>query len=243
MTTLLYHDVVEYGAFSSSGFIGRAADLYKLERLEFERHLDLIAEAGGARLTFDDGGASALSIIAPLLESRGWIGYFFIPTNFVGAPGFLSGDAIRELHARGHVIGSHSCSHPSCISRCGDAELRYEWRESVEKLSCLLKTKVTMASVPGGFFTTRVARAAAEAGIETLFNSEPVIREDSAGPCKVIGRFSVHKGVVAANAGALARGDFAPCLRQYLSWNSKKIVKRMCGAYWIDLRNLLLSGR
>src|SRR5437016_300230 len=127
---IMYHDVVEHGDFPSSGFPGEGAHVYKLRCEDFERHLDAIRDAIPADavsriaarrewtgapvfLTFDDGGISALHPTADLLERHGWRGHFFITTDRIGTPGFLSAAQVRELHARGHVIGSHSASHPT----------------------------------------------------------------------------------------------------------------------------------
>src|ERR1043165_6895947 len=103
---LLYHDVVEPGEFYSSGFTGPEADIYKLDRQAFGRHLERIAGSDGRFiLTFDDGGISFYDSIAPALEQRGLVGYFFIATDWIGKPGFLSAAQIRELREQGHVIG------------------------------------------------------------------------------------------------------------------------------------------
>jgi len=103
---IMHHDVVEED-LESSGFSGAGANVYKLERADFARHLDAIGEAAGAGqlqtiegwadwgnrqpvlLTFDDGGVSAHGIIASMLEERGWRGHFFIATDWIGRPGFL----------------------------------------------------------------------------------------------------------------------------------------------------------
>src|SRR5436309_14436796 len=103
--SIMYHDVVEDGDFTSSGFPGEGANVYKLTRENFEHHLDAI-RAPGTLLTFDDGGASFHHPIAGMLEARGWRGYFFITTDRIGTPGFLTEAELRDLHARGHIIGS-----------------------------------------------------------------------------------------------------------------------------------------
>src|SRR3954468_8140109 len=125
--SIMYHDVVENGDFASSGFPGEGADVYKLRREDFERHLRAIQDAIGEAssgittvrdltgaspvlLTFDDGGASFHPPTADLLEARGWPGHFFIPPGRIGTPGFLAGVDIGDLHRRGHIIGSHSVS-------------------------------------------------------------------------------------------------------------------------------------
>src|SRR5437762_11736883 len=117
---IMYHDVVENGDFASSGFPGEAAHVYKLRREDFELHLEAIRAAAGQNrvstiarrrelagdpavfLTFDDGGVTFLSPIAEMLERFGWRGHFFITTDRIGKPGFLSEMQLRELNRRGH---------------------------------------------------------------------------------------------------------------------------------------------
>ena len=178
--SLLYHDVVADGQLRSSGFSSPDADIYKLSDREFRRHLEAINRRGVAAadrlFTFDDGGASALEPTATLLEAYGWKGRFFITTDFIGTSGFLSHDDIRALHRRGHIIGSHSCSHPPRMARCSRAELLREWGESREILSGILGETVDSASVPGGYYARAVAETAAQCGIQLLFTSEPTTR-------------------------------------------------------------------
>src|SRR5215467_13271508 len=166
--SIMYHDVVEGGDFASSGFPGEGAHVYKLRREDFERHLDAISAAvSGAAvtflaskrnwsgvpvfLTFDDGGASALHPTADLLERHGWRGHFFVTTERIGTAGFLSVAEVRELHERGHVVGSHSASHPTRMAVLTRAELDREWRDSTERLAELVGEPVKTASVPGGY--------------------------------------------------------------------------------------------
>jgi peptidoglycan/xylan/chitin deacetylase (PgdA/CDA1 family) len=250
--SLLYHDVVPPGEFASSGFGGSDADSYKLEVPEFEYHLDAIRESTprpdvkvlGAHLdtqsnvlffTFDDGGASAVCAAA-LLEARGWRGHFFIPTDYIGKPGFLTPEQIRSLHARGHVVGSHSCSHPVRMSLCPRDQLAYEWKESARVLTDLLGAKLRVASVPGGYYSKRVSEAAEAAGIEMLFTSEPTSRIARINDCRVIGRYSIRHGMPAETAARIASADWSPRMRQYVFWNCKKLVKRLGGSYYLALR-------
>ena len=255
--SLLYHDVVPPGQFGVSGFPGDDADIYKLDQPEFESHLEAIersssrpgvtalhrADAGlDARallFTFDDGGASALAT-ATLLETRGWRGHFLVTTDYIGKHGFLTAENILELHQRGHVVGSHSCSHPSRMSHCPRAQLEREWKESVRVLSDIMGEKARVASVPGGYYSRGVAEAAAASGIEVLFNSEPTSRVERVDNCLVVGRYSIVRGDSSATAARLACGDWRPRLRQFLVWNAKKVAKRLGGNYYLAIRKSLL---
>ncbi len=249
----MYHDVVD-GDAASSGFSGPGADVYKLDRREFAQHLDsirrradVVGREAGSRmplfLTFDDGGVSAHSHIAPMLEERGWRGHFFITTDRIGEPGFLDAAQIRELAQRGHVIGSHSCSHPPRISTCSPAELRHEWADSVAALASILDREITVASVPGGFYAHDVGQAAAAAGIRVLFTSEPTTRVGRTGECVLLGRYGIWRGMPPSTSGAIAAGALAPRLRQSAWWSVKKAAKSLPGDPYAKLRRTLLGRR
>jgi peptidoglycan/xylan/chitin deacetylase (PgdA/CDA1 family) len=256
----MYHDVVVAGDLASSGFSGAGADIYKLDRDEFIGHLagmpfppstvnnfGTVSEPTGPRgpvfLTFDDGGVSAYTDVAPILEDRGWRGLFFVTTDRIGTPGFLNARQICQLASRGHVIGSHSRSHPRRISACTPDELRHEWKDSVDALQQILGAKITTASVPGGFYSGAVGTSAAEAGIKTLFTSEPTTRIGEIDGCLLIGRYGVWRGMPAATTGRIAAGSVLPRWRQSAWWSVKKAAKSLPGDPYAKLRRVLLTRR
>jgi peptidoglycan/xylan/chitin deacetylase (PgdA/CDA1 family) len=258
VAALLYHDVVEDGRYDESGFPGAAAARYKLRSEDFDLHLQALArgaqgppalvddlQAGGCTvpwlLTFDDGGSSALATGEQLAE-RGWRGHFFVTVDYIGQAGFVGPEAIRSLSELGHVIGSHSCSHPERMSRCSWEELLHEWGRSAEVLSEIIGQPVTVASVPAGHYGRIVARAAAAAGIRTLFTSEPVLKVRDVDGCRVVGRFTVQRGAQPETAAALARARPIPRTRQFAFWNLKKAAKAIGGERYLQLRQRLLSG-
>ena len=245
--TFMYHDIVAPGAPDRSGFEGQAADVYKLTAESFEQHLEAIAANALARpavvtegsapqatyITFDDGGRGSFLNAAPALERRGWRGHFLIATDYINQPPFVSEDEIRELHRRGHVIGTHSASHPLRMARCSRVELQTEWATSIARLSGIIGAAVTVASVPGGMYSATVAEEAGKAGIRYLFNSEPVTRVQELGSCVVLGRFTVKHNTSAGHVRSLARADRIACLSELAWWNFRKTAKRMGGElYW-----------
>lgn len=256
ITTLMYHDIVDKGAARASGFASADADIYKLEIGLFEQHLKAIEALNATPavvtnlsnkekflITFDDGGRGAYTHAADALERRGWRGHFFVATDFIDTPTFLQRDEIRELHMRGHIIGSHSASHPLRMSACSPEKLRDEWKKSTEKLGEILNEKITVASVPGGHFSKQVAEMAAENGIEMLFNSEPVTQSYKIGNCWIFGRYSIWQNTTADEAAAFARGAVSPRLKQYLFWNMKKAAKKIGGEFYLEIRERILSKR
>lgn len=254
--SILYHDVVEKD-FEESGFPGAAAARYKFRREEFKTHLDSMASksraaavaldsflAGTAAdpffMTIDDGGASAV-YIAEELERCGWRGHFFVTTDYIDTPTFVSKDQIRWLRKRGHVIGSHSCSHPFRISEIPDQQLADEWRRSVEVLSEILGEQVVSASVPGGFYADRVAKAASATGVRVLFNSEPTTKVGKVEDCFVVGRYTIYRGLSAKYAGEIAAGSSMALARQQFVWGAKKILKTVAAPVWDGARKILFS--
>ena len=256
--TMLYHDVTPALADDSSGFAGPEAARYKLTPDEFVRHLDAIATkvttspiattlpddlrsatSDSWLITFDDGGVSAITDIAEQLERRGWRGWFFIATDYIDAPSFCTRAQLRELHERGHVIGSHSCSHPERISNCSREQLLDEWQRSRAVLSEIIGQPVTTASVPGGFYSREVARAAAASGLEILFNSEPTMGLFDVDGCLVVGRYNVYRGMPANDAASLVSSSLRRW-RQSAFWNAKKVAKTIAGPAYKAIRQGLL---
>lgn len=253
---IMYHDVVEEEAWDSSGFPGAAAASYKLTRKDFARHLDAILQAAprihtllaeswdptpGVLLTFDDGGASSHEPIGEMLEARGWRGHFFIVTDRIGTTGFVSKEQIRDLRRRGHIIGSHSCSHPSRMSQLTAPRLRHEWMESKRILEDILGEPVLVASVPGGYYSKLVGVTADQAGIRTLFYSEPTSVVRLEGGCRLIGRYVVKRGMAPRISAAIATGQLSPRLRQSLQWKTKKVAKWLAGDLYLKGRSAVLG--
>jgi peptidoglycan/xylan/chitin deacetylase (PgdA/CDA1 family) len=255
---LLLHDVVEDGDWDSSGFTGPGTAKYKLSVSAFEAHLAAIDAARAAGpiaaaelasysdgtlpflLTFDDGGESAATRIADLLGERGWRGHFFVTAGQIGKKGFLNAEQIRGLKQRGHIIGSHSFSHPTRMSHCTDQELRHEWGASTKLLSDILGEQIDMASVPGGYYSRRVAEAASAAGIRVLFNSEPTTVIHTVQGCLVVGRYNIMRGTPSRISADLVSRGSGPRTRQWLYWNLKKIGKVAAGRPYLAARQWLL---
>ena len=258
--SLLYHDVVLPGAFDASGFPGADADSYKMTVHDFTQHVAAVAAAvrpaaasvtallgpaAPARpvfITFDDGGLSAHGYIADILERAGWRGHFLVTTDYIDAPAFLTRAQIRDLAARGHTIGSHSCSHPTRMAACTTEQLAAEWSGSVGALADVMGAPVTVASVPGGYYSRAVASAASAAGIRVLFNSEPTTRSQRVGECLVLGRYGFRRNTPPTVAARIARGDALPRARQWLLWNGKKVAKRAAGTLYLRARRAFYQG-
>jgi peptidoglycan/xylan/chitin deacetylase (PgdA/CDA1 family) len=239
---IMYHDVVENGDFASSGFPGEGAHVYKLTRADFELHLDALGNRQVA-LTFDDGGVSFLHPIADMLEAHNRRGYFFITTGRIGTPGFLAADEVRELHRLGHVVGSHSETHPTRMAALTRAELDREWRTSLACLADLAGERLTVASVPGGYYSREVGRSAAAAGITQLFTSEPTAQTTQLDGCRILGRYVIKRGMPPEWSAGFAAGDPKYCLRQTMLWKAKRVAKTLGGGAYLKAREAILERK
>lgn len=243
MVYLLFHDVYA-GDPRDSGFCSPAADRYKVTTARFDRELSGLAGVRGAALpfalTFDDGGVSFYTVIADRLEALGWHGYCFVATDFIDRRGFLTRQQIRELRQRGHVIGSHSASHPIPIHTREPRAIAAEWHTSVAVLQDILGERINCASVPGGFYSTTVAQSAAAAGVTRLFTSEPVRSIHRVAGCVIHGRFTIRQASSEGLASRLV--TYAPSRwGMWAQWNTKALVKPVLGPLYMRVADWLLA--
>lgn len=231
--TFGYHDVTDVPA--ASGFQRNGAMPFKLGTRQFHEQLDRIADArllpelvtgvdlaGPGRhlfLTFDDGGKSALQIGEELCR-RGWRGHFFISTSLIGRRTFLNSAEIRELRYCGHVVGSHSHTHPDIYRELDWERMVVEWRQSSDALAQLLGEACLTGAVPGGEISKAVLQSAATAGLRYLFTSEPWLRPRIVRGCWVLGRFCPKASTPAEEIARLARFE---------GWSTKLLIRRLKG--------------
>jgi peptidoglycan/xylan/chitin deacetylase (PgdA/CDA1 family) len=226
-----YHDVTDEPG--TSGLQRPGAMPYKLGRQAFARHLDAIASSAVAPelvtridlarpgryvlLTFDDGGRSALDIGDELCR-RGWRGHFFVVTSLIGTATFLDAAGLRQLRSAGHVIGSHSHTHPDIFRELPPERMLVEWGTSCEILSDILGEACRTASVPGGDISPVVLESARAAGLHYLFTSEPWLVPRTIGDCWVLGRFCPKRETPPERVHALA---------QFRGWKTALLVREV----------------
>jgi peptidoglycan/xylan/chitin deacetylase (PgdA/CDA1 family) len=132
---------------------------------------------GTAVLTFDDGFADAVDVVAPMLRRHGLRATFYVNPGLLGtqhdlvggaAGRLLDAEGVRELHAAGMELGSHAMTHRD-LRTLGDAELAEELVASRAAIERLTGVPCRTLAYPYGLYDRRVARAAADAGYELAF--------------------------------------------------------------------------
>lgn len=242
---LMYHDVVS-DAHPRSGFQKVGAIQYTLTAEQFEEHLKANCQQTASALplvfTFDDGGSSFYTLIADILERYGLRGIFFVSTAYIGTEHFLTAEQIRELDRRGHIIGSHSHSHPRDISQLNRESCLKEWTESKRILESITGHAITAASVPGGAISAMVFDCMAKAGFEDIYTSEPTVVTRSRGTATIHGRYGVTQGMTAASILELVT---SPAKRNQLhrKYQLLRLAKVLMGKQYNNLKQMWLRIR
>jgi peptidoglycan/xylan/chitin deacetylase (PgdA/CDA1 family) len=147
-------------------------------------------------ITFDDGYIGQYEHGFRLLAERGMRGTFFVTTDWVGRPGFISWDGLREMARAGMSIQSHTVSHPF-LSTLGPTQLRDELTRSRRVLDEQLGQETMSLALPGGDFPRqRLVRAVSEAGYRVVATSRPGVNEYEPmnGEPRFIDRLTVRAG-------------------------------------------------
>lgn len=233
VASFCYHDVTDDP--SESGLQRNAATPFKLRPDQFAAHLESIAAGLAAPalvtnieltrpgrhllLTFDDGGKSALRV-GEELSRRGWLGHFFISTSLIGRRTFLDAGEIRHLRQSGHIVGSHSHTHPDIYRELEWERMVVEWRQSSDILAQILGEPCLSGAVPGGEISDAVLRSADRAGLRYLFTSEPWLRPRIVGGCWILGRFCAKASTSPEDIAELAG---------FQGWTGKLLLRRIKG--------------
>ncbi len=117
-------------------------------------------------LTFDDGYDDIYTQAYPILAAGGMAGTAYVISDFVGQPGYMTWDQLRDLSRHGWSIQSHTISHPD-LRVVADAELQRQLRESKARIERELGLPVQHLNYPAGKHDARVMAAAGAAGYRT----------------------------------------------------------------------------
>jgi peptidoglycan/xylan/chitin deacetylase (PgdA/CDA1 family) len=177
------------------------------------------------------------------LERHGWRGHFFITGGRIDTRTFLTKVDIRELRDRGHVIGTHSYTHPARMGACSREAILEEWRRGVGTLEDILGHPVVTGSVPGGFYTPRVGETAAQVGLKALFTSKPTTGCHQVDGCLVLGRYTLRSWSTSRSAAALAAGAPLPRASQWALYSSLNLLRAVAGEHYTRIRTVFWARR
>lgn len=223
---LMYHDIVTTKD-KSSGFQNKNAFLYKVEESAFEEQVKAL-QGREEVFTFDDGGESFLTKAAPILEKYGFKGVFFISTKYIGTQGFLTEEQVKALAERGHVVGSHSHTHPEIFTKLSKEEIREEWRKSYDILKDILGEKDLPMSIPNGYTSKTIMEEAIKCGFTDIYTSQPTTKIKLFQKHNVIGRYVVHENMTTEDVLRIVNSKGFR-LKMALKWQMLNVVKGVLG--------------
>ncbi len=117
-------------------------------------------------LTFDDGYQDAYDQVFPMLRKYGFAATFYLITDNIDKPGFLSTKEILEMQAGGMTFGSHSLSHPN-LTEISEQQAEQEIYTSKKVLEKATGRQVVDFCYPGGKLNQNAINIAANSGYQT----------------------------------------------------------------------------
>lgn len=133
-------------------------------------------------LTFDDGYADAFTSALPALKKEGMTGVFYVVSQFLDKPNYLTSQQVKELAQAGMQIGSHTVSHGNLASMTL-ARQRQQLTESQAVLEQLIGQSVLDFCYPSGQYNQQTIQLLTEIGYrsattvkEGIANGENLLR-------------------------------------------------------------------
>jgi len=118
-------------------------------------------------LSFDDGWENQFANGFPLLQKYGFTATFFVVTNYLDRPNFMTTEQLKTMIAAGMTIGGHSRSHPALPSIGNAQRLKDEIAGSKAWLEDRLGVAIDAFAYPYGSYTPAVAATVKAAGYRT----------------------------------------------------------------------------
>lgn len=193
---------------------------YVLTRDNFGRQMQWIKKSGYSGLsvsqalkypaepsvciTFDDGCETDFIAAAPVVRDLGFSATFYLTAGFLGTPGYLAAEQVRELENAGFEVGCHSMTHPY-LSDLGDAEMKREIMDAKLRIEQIVGHAIEHFSLPGGRYDSRTLEMARSAGFRTVATSEFHANSVATSPYK-LGRVAIHRDTPLQEFAAICEG-------------------------------------
>ena len=110
---------------------------------------------------------------------------------YIGQPGYLSVEEIKEMVNAGWEVGSHSISHPD-LRELDETRLRAEIVDSRHKLEELLGVPVLTFAYPFGYVSDSARRYAREAGYIAAMGASGYTANQWRSSLYYLQRISIH---------------------------------------------------
>ena len=179
------------------------AEPYAVPPEEFAAQLDYLREAGYTTITpqdyararkgkqelpekpvilsFDDGYEDNHRVVLPMLEERGMRAVFYMVTNDIGQPGYMTWEDLFDLEQRGMEIGSHTANHLPLTTLTPEQQ-RDELRLSKLTLEWKGMKTIYSFSYPNGAYDDSIVAMLAEEDYLTAVTGEAGLNNTETNP-------------------------------------------------------------
>lgn len=239
---LMYHEVTSAGELNKA--VRKTNPAYCVTGDSFYRQMEHLSSVGfrsltldelldkdeygkGVVITFDDGWDNNHSVAWPILAGLELSATIFLVSGFIGQPGYLSWEQVREMAEGGISIQSHTVSHRP-LGLLADDEIKRELENSKKTIEDRIGRVVHHISMPQGVFDSRVINLAARVGYRSVSTSEPGLRHRAGNPA-VISRINVSAKYDLATFSRIITGDRSALLPMILNKKVKNLVKGVVG--------------
>lgn len=244
ITILTYHDVAASLSETANSHYAVTLDLLREHIRVLQEHgflavdpnqLQNPSRIGSASffMTFDDGQANHANLTAPLLESLGIRGIFFVPTRRIDRGSYLRSEDIRRMAGAGHVFGLHGHEHRR-LDLLSKEDLRQDFARSLEVLTGLIGRRPWIFAPVGGYTSPQVTAEARKAGVRT-------IRTMRWGLNRSPNPFALETIPVSRDFGSAQLFDILLSGNFGRGYRSKELIKSLLPENWYNQMRLTVS--
>ena len=188
-------------------------------------------------LTFDDGFSSDHDLVLPELKRIKATATFFIVTDWLGTPGYLTKQQVQNLSKAGMQIGSHSKSHPNFLTISPQERLD-ELRESKLILENIIGKEISTFSFPFGFCDEACTEAVFAANYSICCTSAHGLSSSSS---PVVSRNSINANTSLNRINKILRAGLIQRILWYFEDIIKGNMKQSFPRSYVVIRNLFSS--
>lgn len=183
-------------------------------------------EEPGVCITFDDGHETDWIAAAPILHEFGFHATSYVTSGFIGTPGYLTADQLRQLDGSGVEIGCHSMTHPF-LTQVRSTELPRELGGARLQIEQMLGHPIEHFSIPNGQYDARTLAEARRAGFRTVANSRPHANSSATAPYE-LGRVPVLRDLALVDLADICTGH--GLWRRQLADDARRDLRWLLGA-------------
>ena len=119
-------------------------------------------------ISFDDADQEQYTIGAAELDKHNFKGVFFVMTIVIGKKNYMSSEMIKDLSAKGHVIGSHTWDHHNVKNYTAE-DYKVQFAGSKEKLESITGKPVEYFAYPFGVWNEAALPELQKSGYKGAF--------------------------------------------------------------------------